>query len=551
MSPQENPMLTDFGALPPFGSVLTAVGGPILLTEDKRQHVAAIVLEPVLAKDAWFLFTDAVTRHERVSLQSDIAKAGFNVVEARAASPDLIRDIHASGRTPADGVTVVDDGLTEEESIQWLDRILKLAVAVGATDIHIEPRVMSGSRVRMRIHGFLETVERPEPGKAMRAISSAFTMHADPSSRSATTFSFSDERNCILSWPFPGEARRFRMESFPVMDGHDAVLRVLHGGAQVWSLEQLGYAPYHIAILTQAMLASSGVTFVCGTTGSGKSTTLLSLLALHPDLDRQKCISLEDPSEYLVAGISQYSIRRGAGSSSSARDGDPYGTGLKTILRADPDAVMIGEVRGPDVGRELVAAVQTGHRVLTSLHTASALFAIPRLTHSAIGLDRQTICTEGFLSALAYQALIPRLCEHCAQPAADHLSEEYFGLIARTFRVEDLSRMRVRGGGCDAPDCHNGTAGQTLAAEVIAPTSYLLELLSTGQDAAARNHWRLTKRAGFSEIDMEGKTAFEHGLFKVLQGLVDPRDLERVFEPFSSYRYKMPVGTSDGDRGIR
>ena len=540
--------LTDFGALPAFSTVLTGVGGPLDLRLDaKREQFAVIVLDPVENRVVWFLSAPDASGHERMSLRSDILKAGYQVGEARIASPDLLRDIHASGRRPAD--VVVGAELGDEESIQWMDRTLQMAVTVGATDIHIEPRERGPSRVRMRIHGKLETVERPEPGKVLRAISAAYTMRADASTRSDPTFSFSDERNCILHWPLQGQARRFRMESFPVEDGHDAVLRVLHGATRILTLEELGYAPYHVEILMLALLASSGLTAVTGTTGSGKSTTLLSLMALHPELEQIKSLSLEDPVEYLIPLISQYSVRRGAGD--LGRGEEAYGKAVRTFLRSDPDQVMIGEVRGPDVAKELVAMVQTGHRVLTTLHTGSALYAIPRMTHAAIGLDRQTLCTEGFLSALAYQALLPKLCDHCAEPALEHLPAEYFHMIGKTFRVEDYSKMRVRGRGCSAKGCHKGTAGQTLAAEVIAPTSHLLDLLMDGKDAAARNYWRLTKRAGFSEPDMEGKTAFEHGLYKVLQGLVDPRDLEHTFEPFASYRYKMPVGTTAEDRGIR
>lgn len=547
MSPPR--VLHDFGELPRYRAVLTAAEGPLDVRSDtKRAQLAVLLLEPAEQGKAWLLASADAQAHDRASLATTTAQHGYEIVEKHAATPELLRDIHAARVQSRDD----ENGslLDGEEPVRWLDGVLAQAVEFRATDIHLEQRETQGhSAVRMRIHGRLDLVARPEPRKMAVAIGAAFTLMADPSTRNMPTFSADAERNCIIERQVAGEPRRFRFESFPVLDGLDCVLRVLQGAMTPRTLADLGYAPYHVHLLKLAILASKGLIVIAGTTGSGKSTAALSLLAMHPDYDSIKTYSLEDPSEYRIQGVSQYSIKRST--DDLTQGATAYVEGAKTFLRADPDQVLIGEVRGRDVGSVLASLVQTGHRAITTLHTGSALEAIPRMAHDAIGIDRQTLCARGFLSAVAYQVLLPRLCERCSTPAVNVLDGRYLQLIREVFYLEDLSGLRVRGMGCDHPKCRKGVADQTLAAEVIMPDSTLLQMLREGRDADAENYWRLTRRSGFSEPDMEGKTAFEHGFWKALQGMVDPRDLEHAFEPFERYRYTRPVGLTQEERGMR
>lgn len=531
--------ISDFADLPDHESILTADGGPLdLRTAAQRAKQAVLLLRPSAQKSVAVLSTRDATGLETVTLREDVRKAGFHIAQTYVVVPQILIDLDAASFRSHQSESVYD----EHSAVQTFDGWLAEALRRKVTDIHIEIRERVAA-VRMRENGILVSLPAEESGKAGRAVAAAFTLLADSDTRNDPSFSFTEERNCIIERVIGEDTRRYRFESFPVLGGLDCIIRVLHlaDPIKVMTLDELGYAASQIVVIKRAARRRVGLILVSGSTGSGKTTTLLTLMTLDPERDQKKFFALDDPTEYRMAGVSHISIR-GSGSSAAgaaARE-HAYTEAARMILRADPDAAMIGEVRGEDVGNVLTALVQTGHRCYSSLHTTSAIGSIPRLESSAIAIARQTSCARDFLSLLMYQVLLPRLCD-CARPAAELLSPEYLQNIKDIFRVDDLSRVRAaKPGGCEK--CREtGVGGQTVAAEVVAPTATLLRLLRDGQDAEADEYWRGLRVAGFGEADMTGKTAFEHGLWKVLQGQVDPRHLEREFQEFDDYAMTMPT----------
>jgi type II secretory ATPase GspE/PulE/Tfp pilus assembly ATPase PilB-like protein len=216
-----------------------------------------------------------------------------------------------------------------------------------------------------------------------------------------------------------------------------------------------------------------------------------------------------------------------------AEDTAPFSEAMRVLMRADPDTIMVGEIRDKDTAEVFAPAVQSGHRVLTTVHAASAIGIIDRLSSAPILMPRSVLAGKRFISALVYQSLLPTLCPRCSLSATTIMPAERLHLMEKKFQVSVDRVQVVNERGCS--HCHGGRYGQTVAAEIILPDSETLRLFRDGLDVEAERRWRQTRSSGFDDSDMTGKTAFEHGLYKCLQGRIDPRDLEHAFESLRTY----------------
>jgi type II secretory ATPase GspE/PulE/Tfp pilus assembly ATPase PilB-like protein len=211
---------------------------------------------------------------------------------------------------------------------------------------------------------------------------------------------------------------------------------------------------------------------------------------------------------------------------------------MMAFLRMDPDVGMFGEIRDRISGQMAHAAIQTGHKLLTTVHATSALGIVSRLTSQHIGLLREDVCNAEFLSLLVYQVLMPKNCEHCKVPALSALPvatlveyEKYFGLdVAQLRCASDMGCPHCQVPGIEAANHdHSGVKGVKVCAEVLPLDNSLLGLLHQGNDFAARNHWLGLRQAAFDQEDMLGKEAWGHALFDMSQGRIDPYHFERTF----------------------
>jgi type II secretory ATPase GspE/PulE/Tfp pilus assembly ATPase PilB-like protein len=211
---------------------------------------------------------------------------------------------------------------------------------------------------------------------------------------------------------------------------------------------------------------------------------------------------------------------------------------MMAFLRMDPDVGMFGEIRDAVSAEMAMAAIQTGHKILTTVHATSAVGVIGRLTSKALGLNRESICNPEFLSALVYQVLTPLNCPHCKVPAASVMTpaslqgyQTIFDMDTRQFFcASDQGCVHCRRPGIDYSNSERlGVKGVKVHAEVLVPDMELLLLLSQGKDIEARRVWRNRRNTHFDNPEMHGKEAWGHALYDMSRGLIDPYYFEMNF----------------------
>lgn len=336
--------------------------------------------------------------------------------------------------------------------------ILRYAVDERASDIHIEP-AREELKVRFRVDGVLHTSLKL-PKNVERAVVARIKVLASLKL---------DERRKPQDGRFSATVanRRidFRVSTFPTYHGEKVVMRILDRTHEVMTLESLGLTAENVQILRQAIARPYGIVIISGPTGSGKSTTLYAMLQ---ELDREKVnvVSLEDPVEYDVDGVSQSQVR--------PEIGYTFATGLRSILRQDPDIIMVGEIRDKETAQLAIQAALTGHLVLSTLHTNNAIGVVPRLVD--MGVDPYLIAPTLILSMA--QRLVRRRCTDGGNPmpvagAVRQMIDSEFKDVAPEFRKRIPSAEKVYGI-APTPTCPNGTRGRVGVFEML-PISKELE----------------------------------------------------------------------------
>jgi general secretion pathway protein E len=353
------------------------------------------------------------------------------------------------------------DLASEAPVIRLVNQIINRAVETQASDIHIEP-FENQLRVRYRYDGVLTEAEAPPPHLVAAIVSRIKIMaRLDIAERRLPQ----DGR---IKLAVRGQEVDFRVSTIPSLWGETVVLRVLDRTAVSFDYARLGLPPAVIARLGAALALPNGIVLVTGPTGSGKTTTLYAgLLALNSVT--RKVVTVEDPIEYQLRGINQIQVK--------PQIGLTFATLLRSILRQDPDVIMVGEIRDLETAQIAVQAALTGHLVLSTLHTNSAAASITRLRDMGLEDYLLTAVLRGVLA----QRLVRRLCLACRRQA-----EAAPELVARF----DLAR-RAEGGpvrlwhavGC--PACRNtGYRGRLAIAEYLQPDAAVERLIFAHADHA-------------------------------------------------------------------
>ncbi len=282
--------------------------------------------------------------------------------------------------------------------VDLIDNLIVDALSVRASDIHLEPKARH-LRVRFRIDGILNDRPSVPNGYKAAVISRCKIMsHMDIAERRIP-------QDGAFSMRFRGRRIDFRVSSFPTRHGEVIVVRVLDRSGLKLDLDGLGFPGGLAADMRQIVKQPNGILLVTGPTGSGKTTTLYALLG-ELDAARKKIITLEDPIEYDLDDVCQ--------GQTHSKAGFTFATGLRAILRQDPDVIMVGEIRDVETAQIAIQASLTGHLVMSTLHTNSASAAIARLLD--MGLEPFLLATS--LSGIVSQRLVRKLCPNCKEPYA-------------------------------------------------------------------------------------------------------------------------------------
>jgi len=428
--------------------------------------------------------------------------------------------------------------VSESAPLSWFQRVIGTCLEMGASDVHFEVR-QDTTTVRVRRDGVMRKVMVIPSHVAIDGLSASYTVLAEERSRSEVAFNIQSAQAAMIPLEFGRHKINLRYQSHPVVGGLDATLRILKvsvdASSTLLNLHTLGYTTQQVELLELATGSANGGVFIAGVTGSGKTTTLNAMLRAIAKEGIRKVVSIEDPVEYVVPGVSHFSIQRQANSDVAK---NPFLGAMLAFLRMDPDVGMIGEIRDAVSAQIAQAAIQTGHKIFSTVHATSALGVVARLNSQSIALPRDMMCGPEFISALVYQVLVPKNCPECRRPAAEVMTPEelapyaqLFGLnLGHIYCASDEGCNLCRVSGLDySGSIRAGVKGVKVGAEVIVPDETLLQLLGASKDIEARNHWRNQRTSRFDEPDTLGKEAWGHVLYDVSQGLVDPFYFQNIF----------------------
>lgn len=385
----------------------------------------------------------------------------------------------------------------EAPVVRFINKVLLDAIRGGASDIHFEPYEKT-YRVRFRTDGILQEVTKPPVNLATRLAARLKVMsQMDISERRVPQ----DGR--IKMKLSKTRAIDFRVNTLPTLFGEKIVLRILDAGAAKLGIDALGYEDFQKKMYLEALAQSQGMILVTGPTGSGKTVSLYTGLNIL-NTDEVNISTAEDPVEINLEGINQVQM--------NTRVGLTFAEALRSFLRQDPDIIMVGEIRDLETAEIAIKAAQTGHLVLSTLHTNSAPETLTRLLN--MGVPAFNVATS--VSLIIAQRLARSLCTSCRKPAeipAEILSEEGFNDIGIP-RAEFEIYHPV---GC--PQCNKGYKGRLGVYEVVRITPVIANLIMEGGNSLQIA--KAAKDAGFNNLRVSA-------LRKVAMGLTSLEEANRV-----------------------
>ncbi len=404
-------------------------------------------------------------------------------------------DIDIGDAEEEKGAGSADEAQADAPVVRFVNKVILDAVNTGASDIHIEPYEKT-FRIRYRIDGVLHVVNTPPPALARRLTARIKIL----------------SRLDIAERRVPQDGRMqmrlsktrsidFRVSTCPTMYGEKVVIRVLDPSATTVGIENLGFEPEQKDIYMDAIGRPDGMVLVTGPTGSGKTVTLYTALRIL-NSDEKNVSTVEDPVEINLSGVNQVQINEKAGMF--------FSTALRSFLRQDPDIIMVGEIRDLETAEIAIKAAQTGHLVLSTLHTNDAPATLTRLIN--MGVPAFNIASSVHL--IIAQRLARRLCTVCKK------KKEYPESVLTTagFKPDELDSLEIyEPKGCD--NCTNGYKGRLGIFQLLPLSDTMAELIMKGGTEADIN--RLAEEEGYTNLR-------QAGLVKMRQGLTSLEEIERV-----------------------
>ncbi len=405
------------------------------------------------------------------------------------------RDVDLADDHLRDEANIIDGGDAEASVVNFVNQIIREALKQRATDIHLEP-VNDSLRIRYRIDGVLHEVPVPESIKSLQSSVLARV-------KVMAKLDIAEKRlpqDGRINLKLENQSIDVRVATIPSVEGESISLRLL--GQERFTIERLGLAPDYRDKIALLLAKPNGIVLVTGPTGSGKSTTLYTFLSSLNSIQR-RIVSIEDPVEHKLPGVVQIAVKPEINLT--------FANGLRSILRGDPNVVMIGEIRDLETAEIAVRASLTGHLVFSTLHTNDAVGAITRLVEMGV----EPFLVSSAVRAFIAQRLVRSLCPQCKQPA--HYSKERLAACGFSEGV-DKAIHSASSSGCAA--CRGtGYHGRLAIYEIVMVTNGLQDLISA--KASAIELLRQARRDGFISLR-------EYGWRKVLEGVTTVEEVMQV-----------------------
>ncbi|MGZ5050003.1 MAG: type IV-A pilus assembly ATPase PilB [Methylobacter sp.] len=437
-----------------------------------------------------------LVEEDKLSKAIDVALEAADTSMADMLDEDLENLDITGGDDDANKPDVVTSDVDDAPIVRYVNKILLDSIKQGVSDIHLEPYEKT-FRIRYRSDGILRQVATPPASIANRLVSRIKVMSKmDIAERRIPQ----DGRiKMILS---KNRAIDFRVNTCPTLFGEKVVLRILDPTSAQLGIEKLGFEPEQQKIFLEAINKPYGLVLVTGPTGSGKTVSLYTGLNILNTMERN-ISTAEDPVEITVEGINQVNMNPKAGLT--------FASALRAFLRQDPDVIMVGEIRDLETAEIAIKAAQTGHLVLSTLHTNDAPQTLNRLLQ--MGIPPFNIVSA--INLIMAQRLGRRLCEHCKIPA--DLPDKV--LINAGFTPEELSGMKIYTASSGCEHCTNGYKGRVGVYQVLTLTEKMRTLIlnggNTDQLAAC------AKEEGFNDLRRSG-------LNKVRMGITSLEEIDRI-----------------------
>ena len=446
------------------------------------------------------------TRHPLelgVASKDDILAAIRKLVRASEAHARTAADLEDEAYDePEDDETDLEaeDGVSDVPLVRLVNSVLFQAAEDGASDVHFEPQEDS-LVVRFRIDGVLQEMQRI-PKRMMAGVTTRLKVLAklDIAERRKP-----QDGRISLNAAAAGRMLYVRVATLPTVEGESIVMRLLDKSKKPPTLAELGLSEEMRERISDLVLRPTGALLVTGPTGSGKSTTLFACLSQisRPEIN---IITVEDPVEYRLSGINQVQI--------NARAGMTFAAALRSILRSDPDVVMVGEIRDGETAKISVEAALTGHLVLSTLHTNDAPSALTRLNEMGV----EPFLTGAAVTGVLAQRLARKLCSHCCEMYQPSVDELIAARVSPDIAAASDGMIFYRKRGC--PRCNQtGYKGRIGVFQLLAMTEDLATL------AAAKASREEIERAA---LTTGMRTLWDDGIAKVSAGLTSIEELARV-----------------------
>ncbi len=474
-----------------MGQNLTlAMADPLnIFTIDNIKILTGLNITPLIAKSSQM--AETIQKYYSTTSDETLEKIIQDIRDAEEL--ELIKEAEVDGRES------VEELSQDAPMIKLTDTIVQQAVVAKASDVFIEPMETS-LRIRYRVDGVIREIDRM-----------AKALHFPIISRLKVVSNLDISEHRV---PQDGRFKTiigdkevdFRVNVLPTAFGEKIVLRVLDKSAGMLDLEKLGFSPNALDRLQECSQKPHGMILSCGPTGSGKTTTLYSILKFV-DSPQLNIVTVEDPVEYQIRGLNQVNVKPQLGLT--------FASTLRSILRQDPDVIMIGEIRDTETLDIAVKAALTGHLVLSSLHTTTAAGSVIRMMN--MGIEPFLICSS--VLAIVGQRLLRRICQHCKEEYT--VPKELADRVGLTRVAKGKEAKLFRGKGCKK--CYNtGYVGRVGITEILVLTPKVKETI--------------LNRAGEMKIKEIGRregmiTMREDSLAKALEGLTTLEEVLRVTAP--------------------